>query len=266
MEHVVLITGATSGFGNACAKLFAENGWKVVATGRRKERLDRLTEQYGEQKMLGLSFDVRNSGLVEQALISLPESFQKIDVLVNSAGLALGQDLAHEAFIEDWDTMIDTNIKGLIYMTRRILPIMVARNKGHIVNISSVGGNYPYPGGNVYGASKAFVSMFTNNLIADLRDTNVRVTNIEPGLAKTEFANVRFKGDQKKAETALKGTEPLTAKDIADAVYWAVSRPDHVNINRIEIMPVCQSFNHYYIARKAEYDLEKVRMGSTPDY
>lgn len=180
---------------------------------------------------------------------NLPEKFKTIDVLLNNAGLALGLELAHEANMDDWEAMVDTNIKGLLYMTRKILPAMVERNRGHIVNVGSVAGDYPYPGGNAYGATKAFVSQFTNNLIADLQGTQVRVTNIEPGLAETEFSKVRFKWDEQKADTIYQNAKPLTASDIAETIYWATDRPAHVNINRIEIMPVCQSFGPLVIVR-----------------
>ena len=245
----VLVTGATSGFGRACAELFAARGWHAVITGRRKERLDELVDHLGKDKAHGLCFDVRDRHQVEAAIDGLPERFGEIDVLVNNAGLALGLEMAHEASLEDWETMVDTNIKGLLYMTRKVLPGMVERRRGHIVNVGSVAGDYAYPGGNTYGASKAFVSQFTNNLIADLQGTPVRVTNIEPGLAETEFSKVRFHWDETKADKVYKGTEPLTAADIAEAIMWSVERPAHVNVNRIEIMPVCQSFGPMVIVR-----------------
>lgn len=245
----VLVTGATSGFGRACAELFVAGGWHAVITGRRKERLDELVDHLGKDKVHGLCFDVRDRHQVEAAIDGLPERFGEIDVLVNNAGLALGLEMAHEASLEDWETMVDTNIKGLLYMTRKVLPGMVERRRGHIVNVGSVAGDYAYPGGNTYGASKAFVSQFTNNLIADLQGTPVRVTNIEPGLAETEFSKVRFHWDETKADKVYKGTEPLTAADIAEAIMWSVERPAHVNVNRIEIMPVCQSFGPMVIVR-----------------
>ena len=245
----VLVTGATSGFGRACAELFVAKGWQAVVTGRRKERLDELTDHLGKDKVHSLCFDVRDRLQVETAMDGLPAKFGEIDVLVNNAGLALGLEMAHEASLEDWETMVDTNIKGLLYMTRKILPAMVARQRGHIVNVGSVAGDYAYPGGNAYGASKAFVSQFTNNLIADLQGTPIRVTNIEPGLAETEFSKVRFHWDESKADKVYQGTEPLSAEDIAETILWSVDRPAHVNINRIEIMPVCQSFGPMVIAR-----------------
>ena len=249
MSRTVLITGATSGFGQACAELFVEKGWQAVVTGRRNDRLEALAERLGKEKGLPVCFDVRDKKQVDQAINSLPDAFSRIDVLVNNAGLALGLEMAHEAHLDDWDTMVDTNIKGLLYMTRKLLPAMVERDQGHVINVGSIAGDYPYPGGNTYGASKAFVSMFTNNLIADLQGTRIRVTNIEPGLAETEFAKVRFKGDEKKSSSVYSGTKPLCADDIAEAIYWAVDRPAHVNINRIEIMPVCQSFAPLVIVR-----------------
>lgn len=249
MMRTVLITGATSGFGRACTELFLARGWQAVITGRRKERLEELAGRLGPDRVHGLCFDVRDRQQVEAALDGLPEKFQGVDVLINNAGLALGLEMAHEASLEDWETMVDTNIKGLLYMTRKVLPVMVERQRGHIVNIGSVAGDYAYPGGNTYGATKAFVSQFTNNLIADLQGTPIRVTNIEPGLAETEFSKVRFHWDEEKAEKVYQGAEPLSAEDIAEAVYWSVDRPAHVNVNRIEIMPVCQSFGPMVIVR-----------------
>ncbi len=250
MSRTVLITGATSGFGKACADLFYAKGDKVIVTGRRRDRLDEMIRDLDPARIHPICFDVRERDSVAAAISSLPAEFSAVDVLINNAGLALGLEMAHEAHLEDWDTMVDTNIKGLLYMTRRILPDMVTRNSGHIVNIGSVAGSFPYPGGNAYGATKAFVSQFTNNLKADLRGTAVRVTNIEPGLAETEFSKVRFKWDEGKADSVYTGTKPLTPMDIAEAIYWAVDRPPHVNINRIEIMPVCQSFGPFVFDRK----------------
>ena len=249
MMKTVLITGATSGFGRACAELFVDKGWQAVITGRRKDRLDDLAARLGSDRVHGLCFDVRRQEEVEREIDGLPEQFCRIDVLINNAGLALGLEMAHEAKLENWETMVDTNIKGLLYMTRKVLPAMVERKHGHIVNVGSVAGDYAYPGGNAYGASKAFVSQFTNNLIADLQGTPIRVTNIEPGLAETEFSKVRFKWDEEKADKVYQGTKPLSADDIAEAIYWSVERPAHVNINRIEIIPVCQSFGPMVIIR-----------------
>lgn len=249
MKKTVLITGATSGFGRACAELFVEKGWQAVITGRRKDRLDKLAEQLGSDQVCVSCFDVRNLDEINRAIDALPEQFSTIDVLVNNAGLALGLEPAHEVRLEDWEAMVDTNIKGLLYMTRKLLPAMVERDHGHVINIGSVASDNAYPGGNTYGATKAFVAQFTYNLKSDLQGTQVRVTNIEPGLAETEFSKVRFKGDEDKADALYTGTKPLSAQDIADTVYWAADRPAHVNINKIEIMPVCQSFGPLVIAR-----------------
>lgn len=249
MKKTVLITGATAGFGEACARLFAREGWKLVLTGRRAERLARLAAEL-ETEVHTLVQDVRDRLAVERDLANLPESFQEIDVLVNNAGLALGLGPAQEADLDQWEQMVDTNIKGLMYCTRFILPGMMARNRGHIVNLGSVAGNWPYPGANVYGATKAFVKQFSHNLRADVLGSAVRVTNIEPGLAETEFSVVRFKGDEQRAGEFYKGTESLTADDIANIVFWAVMQPPHVNINRIEVMPVCQSCGPFNIHRE----------------
>ncbi|MGD8369617.1 MAG: SDR family NAD(P)-dependent oxidoreductase, partial [Desulfobacterales bacterium] len=197
-----------------------------------------------------LKLDVRNAGAVQQAVDGLPEPFAAVDVLINNAGLALGLGPAYEANLDDWETMIDTNIKGLLYCTRAVLPVMVAQNRGHVVNLGSVAGDWPYPGGNVYGSTKAFVKQFSRNLRCDLAGTRVRVTNIEPGLAETEFSVVRFKGDTGKAAEVYKNTEPLTAGDIADIIHWVVSVPGHVNINRVEVMATCQTWAPLSIHRE----------------
>jgi 3-hydroxy acid dehydrogenase/malonic semialdehyde reductase len=249
VEKTILITGATAGFGRACAELFAGKGWKLVLTGRRAERLEELAELLGRERTHTACFDVRNRQAVEQAIDGLPDGFARIDVLVNNAGLALGMSKAYEADLDDWEAMVDTNIKGLLYMTRKLLPGMVQRNGGHIVNVGSVAGDHAYPGVNIYGASKAFVSLFSDGLKADVLGTAVRVTNIEPGLAKTEFSKVRFKGDESKADAVYQGVQALAARDIAEAIYWAVDRPAHVNINRIELMPVCQSCGPFLLHR-----------------
>ena len=245
----IMITGATSGFGEATARRFAHEGHRLIITGRREDRLELLA---GELKtpVLPLPFDVRDRAAVDEEIGTIPGDFAVIDVLVNNAGLALGLSKAHEASWDDWETMIDTNVKGLAYLTRKILPQMVARNRGHIVNIGSVAGSFAYAGGNVYGATKAFVEQFSRNLRADLIGTNVRVTNVEPGLAETEFSLVRFKGDAPKAKKVYDGTSPLTGSDVADAVHWAVTRPAHVNVSRIELMPTCQAGAGLAIHRK----------------
>lgn len=250
----VMITGATSGFGKACAELFASYGWRLILCGRRKDRLDAMAADFANVPVHVAAFDVRDNQMVMKMHTELPDEFRKIDVLVNSAGLALGMNPAQSADLSDWETMVDTNIKGLMYMTRAVLPGMVERGRGHIVNLGSVAGNWPYPGGNAYGGTKAFVKQFSLNLRADLHGTGVRVTTIEPGLAETEFSVVRFHGDKDKADSVYAGMTPLTAADIAETIYWTVGRPPHVNINTLEIMPVAQSWGPFPIHRK-----EKVR-------
>ena len=239
-SKTLLITGATSGFGAATARMAVAKGAKVVITGRRHERLQALREELGAEKVHPLCFDVREREAVGMAVSSIPDAFRPIDALINNAGLALNTAPAHEVPLEQWERMIDTNINGLIYMTRAILPQMLARNSGHIVNVGSMAGNYPYPGGNVYGASKAFVKQFSLNLRADLLGSNIRVTNLEPGLAETEFSEVRL-GDKEKAADVYLGTEPLKAEDIAQCILFVLTLPAHVNVNRMEIMPVCQA-------------------------
>jgi 3-hydroxy acid dehydrogenase/malonic semialdehyde reductase len=250
MQKTICITGATSGFGRACAERFAAEGWRLIVTGRRTERLKELTEQWPDVPVHAVELDVRDLGAVEAMVRDLPEGFRDIDVLVNNAGLALGLQGAHEAVLRDWETMIDTNIKGLCYLTRCLLPNMVARNQGHIINIGSIAGTYPYPGGNVYGATKAFVKQFSRNLLTDLVRTRIRVTNIEPGLSESEFSIVRFHGDKNKADAVYQGTEPLTPADIAEIVHWVTSVPPHVNICTVEVMPVCQSCGPLAIHRE----------------
>ncbi len=238
---VVFITGATAGFGLATARRFAADGTRVVAAGRRDERLAELRAELGEL-VHPVRLDVRDRDGVERAVASLPQAFAAVDVLVNNAGLALGLEPAQEASLDEWDAMIDTNVKGLTYMTRALLPGMVARDRGHIVNLGSTAAEFPYPGGNVYGATKAFVYQFSLNLRADLLGTAVRVTDIEPGLCGgTEFSSVRFRGDDAKAASVYDGTTPLTSEDIADAIHWVATRPAHVNINSLQLMPVCQA-------------------------
>ena len=251
MAKTIVITGATSGFGRACAEMFGNAGWQLVICGRRQERLQELADTLGDVPVHCACFDVRQLAEVEAMVAGLPEQFRAVDVLLNNAGLALGLNPAQSADLGDWETMVDTNIKGLLYMTRLLLPGMVERQRGHVINLGSIAGTWPYPGGNAYGATKAFVGQFSNNLRCDLHGTGVRVTNIEPGLAETEFSVVRFGGDQAKADAVYTGTEPLTAVDIAEIVYWAACRPAHVNINRIEVMPVCQSWNALNIHRRS---------------
>lgn len=238
----VFVTGASAGFGSAIARTFVKGGHRVVATARRKDRLQALAEELGDA-LLPIQLDVRDRASVEALLTELPPEFSAIDVLVNNAGLALGLDPAYQASLDDWQTMIDTNCTGLVQVTRTLLPGMVERNRGHIFNLGSTAGRWPYPGANVYGATKAFVRQFSLNLRSDLAGTAIRVTDIEPGLCGgTEFSNVRFHGDDEKAATVYQDVQPLTAEDIADSIYWIATRPPHVNINTIELMPVAQSF------------------------
>lgn len=240
---IILVTGATAGFGESITRRFIANGHKVIATGRREERLKTLKDELGEN-LYTAQLDVRNRAAIEELIAGLLTDWQAIDVLVNNAGLALGLEPAHKANIEDWEDMIDTNNKGLVYMTRAVLPGMVERNRGHVINIGSVASAaWPYAGGNVYGATKAFVRQFSLNLRTDLHGTALRVTDIEPGLVGgTEFSNVRFKGDDAKAEKAYENTQALTPEDVTEAVWWVATLPKHVNINTLEIMPVSQSF------------------------
>jgi NADP-dependent 3-hydroxy acid dehydrogenase YdfG len=246
---IVLITGATAGFGAEMARKFVRQGHQVIATGRRKERLDALAKELGAA-LLPLEMDVTSQASINAAMAQLPTEWQELDVLVNNAGLALGIEPAQNASLEDWETMIDTNCKGLVRMTRLVLPGMVARGRGTIINIGSVAGAYPYPGGNVYGATKAFVDQFTTNLRADLVGTGVRATNIAPGLVGgSEFSNVRFKGNDAAAAKVYEGTVPLNPGDIAETAYWIATLPAHVNINYIEMMPTCQGFSAMTIKR-----------------
>jgi NADP-dependent 3-hydroxy acid dehydrogenase YdfG len=249
MAKTILITGATAGFGQAMAHRFAAEGWNLIITGRRAQRLEELKSELAPAEVKTLAFDVRDRAACEQAVGSLTGDFAKIDVLVNNAGLALGLEPAQACDLDDWETMIDTNIKGLTYMTRAVLPGMVERDAGHVVNLGSVAGTYPYPGGNCYGGTKAFVNHFSKNLRADLLGTKVRVTNIEPGLCETEFSVVRFKGDKEAADKVYEGTQPITPVDIAECVFWTTNLPAHVNINSLEVMPVQQAFAPFAISR-----------------
>ncbi|WP_067173700.1 SDR family oxidoreductase [Sulfurospirillum sp. UCH001] len=242
MSKIVLITGATSGFGEATAEKFAKAGYKVIVTGRRKERLNALKARLSTCDIFPLCFDVTQKEEVFNAIASLPKEYKNIDILVNNAGLALGLEHANEASLDDWERMIDTNIKGLLYVTKAVLPVMVERKTGYIFNIGSTAGSWPYEGGNVYGATKAFVKQFSLNLRTDLKGTHVRVTNIEPGFSLTEFSDVRFKGDKEKADAVYKNTTPLSKEDIANAIFSLAELPAHVNVNRIEIMPTVQSY------------------------
>lgn len=250
MTQTVLITGATSGFGAAAVKRFAEAGWRVIATGRRAERLQPLVEQFGADKVHAAAFDIRDETALEATLSALPEGFRDIDVLINNAGLALGTAPAQKASLQDWQTMIDTNITSLVTLTHRLLPKLIER-RGVIINMSSVAASYPYPGGNTYGGTKAFVKQFSLGLRSDLHGTGVRVTSIEPGMAETEFTLVRTHGDQAASDRVYGGANPMTAEDIAEQLYWIATLPPHLNINRLEIMPVTQSFPAFQVDRKA---------------
>ena len=246
---IVLITGATSGFGMSCAELFSKKGYKTILIGRRKERLLKLSKKLGVKKNLPIQLDVRNKEEVFQTIDKLPNDFKKISILINNAGLAWGLEPAHKVDIKKWETMIDTNCKGLVYITRAVLPGLIKRNKGHIVNMGSVAGSYPYEGGNVYGGTKAFVKQFSLGLKSDLLGTKVKITNIEPGMADTEFSLIRFSGNKKKAKNVYKNMTPLNGNDIAETIFWSVNRPSHVNINRIELMPLQQGFNFFSVSR-----------------
>jgi 3-hydroxy acid dehydrogenase / malonic semialdehyde reductase len=245
----VLVTGASSGFGTAITRRFAAAGARVVAAARRADRLKDLAAELGP-RVLPVALDVRDRAAVAAVTGGLPAEFAEIDVLVNNAGLALGLNPAQQADLDDWEQMIDTNCKGLAYCTRAVLPGMVARRRGHVVNLGSVAGTYPYPGGNAYGGSKAFVHEFSLNLRSDLHGTGIRVTCVEPGMADTEFSLVRFSGDNAKADAVYTGMQPLTADDIAESVYWVVTQPPHVNVNVVELMPVAQSFAAFQVARE----------------
>ncbi|GGN43625.1 NADP-dependent 3-hydroxy acid dehydrogenase [Novosphingobium indicum] len=244
----VLVTGATAGIGEACARAFVEAGWRVIATGRRAERLDALVEELGADRVHPCVFDVRDETARDAALAALPAAFSSIDCLVNNAGLALGTARAQDADLDDWKTMIETNVTSLIALTHKLLPQLI-ESKAVIVNLSSVAATYPYTGGNVYGGTKAFVRQFSLGLRSDLSGTGVRVTSIEPGMVETEFTLVRTGGDQTASDTLYAGVNPLTGADIADVVLWVASQPPHVNINALELMPVNQSFAGFQVAR-----------------
>ena len=250
MSKIALVTGVSAGFGKAIAEKLAACDYKIIGAARRWDRLQKMREQLGEEHFLPLQMDMMKTEEIDRALADLPENWQNIDLLVNNAGLALGLDKAYEADFKDWLTMIQTNIIGLTYLTRQILPQMVKRNRGLIINLGSTAGTVPYPGANVYGASKSFVKQFSLNLRADLFGTQVRVTNIEPGLCEgTEFSNVRFKGDDERAEQLYQGAHAIRPEDIAETVAWISSQPEHLNINRIEMMPVSQSFGSQPVHR-----------------
>ena len=251
MSKTVFITGASSGFGEATARAFAESNDNLILTARREDRLVSLAEELSSKSKIHVAkLDVQNKDNVDQVVESLPGEFKEVDVLVNNAGLALEAKKVQDADISDWETMIDTNIKGVLYCTRAILPIMLKQDRGHIINIGSVSGTWPYTGSNVYGATKSFVAQFSKNLRADVFGSNLRITNIEPGLAETEFALVRFSGNSEKAKNVYTGTKPLSAEDIANTVHWVASCPEHVNICNVELMPVCQASTGLEVHRK----------------
>ncbi|MAW28958.1 MAG: NAD(P)-dependent oxidoreductase [Gammaproteobacteria bacterium] len=250
MAGTVLVTGASSGFGAAAAERFAREGWQVVIAARRQERLDELKQSMPQPDHIhSVTLDVRDNEAVASAISRLPDSFAGIDILVNNAGLALGMEGADEAVMTDWETMVDTNIKGLMYVTRAVLPGMVERGSGHVVNIGSVAASWPYPGGNAYGGTKAFVQQFSRNLRTDLLGKNIRVTNVEPGMCETEFSVVRFKGDEGKASQVYNGMQPLSGADVAELIYWVTQVPAHVNINQLEVMPVNQTWSPFAVHR-----------------
>ncbi|MBX3712405.1 MAG: SDR family NAD(P)-dependent oxidoreductase [Lysobacter sp.] len=246
--NTILITGATSGFGRAAVERFHRAGWRVIATGRRAERLDALADALGRERIHTAAFDIRDEAAMRAAIDALPDGFRDIDVLANNAGLALGTAPAQRADLAQWKQMIDTNVTALATLTHALLPTLIAR-RGAILNISSVAATYPYAGGNVYGGTKAFVSQFSLGLRSDLHGTGVRVTSIEPGMAETEFTLVRTRGDQAASDTLYKGAEPITPEDIAETMFWIANLPPHLNVNRIEVMPVRQSFAGFQVAR-----------------
>lgn len=249
MNKIIMITGATAGFGRAIAIKFAQDGYNIIITGRRKERLDDVEKELAQYKVkvLALNFDVRKRFEVEDAIAGLPDEWKNIDILVNNAGLAVGLDHIDKGNPDDWDRMVDTNVKGLLYVTRAVSPLMVARGKGYIFNIGSIAGKGNYEGGNVYCASKAAVDSLTRSMRIDLLKNNIRVTQIAPGMAETEFSLVRFKGDKERAGTVYKGFKALSAEDIANVIYYCATLPDHICINDLVITPTQQAdviFNH----------------------
>lgn len=249
MSGTILITGATSGFGEATARRFIREGWKVIGTGRRAERLQALAAEL-ESAFYGAAFDITDEDAAEKALAALPEGFRDIDVLVNNAGLALGTAPAPQVPLKDWQTMVNTNITGLLNITHHLLPTLIDR-KGIVVNLSSVAAHYPYTGGNVYGGTKAFLRQFSLGLRSDLHGKGVRVTSIEPGMCETEFTLVRTGGNREASDNLYKGVNPITADDIANTIYWVASQPKHININSLELMPVNQSFAGFQVYRES---------------
>ena len=248
----VLITGASAGFGKALAERLVAKGHRVIGCARRLDKLNALAENLGEL-FLPVVMDVSDTASIPQIIADLPDDFKEIDVLVNNAGLALGTNSAQESSLDDWMRMVDTNIKGLIALTHAVLPAMVARDSGYIINLGSIAGNWPYYGGNVYGGTKAFVKQFSLNLRADLVGTQVRVTNLEPGsVAGTEFSNVRYHGDDDKAAEVYDGFKNMTGDDIGDILLWLIESPAHINVNRLEVMPVAQTYNGLTIAKQGK--------------
>lgn len=245
MKKIALITGATSGIGEACARKFAQGGYNLILTARRKEKLEEIKAQLETEndnvKVKTLVFDVRDTDAAKAAVNSLEDEWQKVDVLINNAGLALGLEKEYEGDMEDWSTMIDTNIKGLLTMTRLIVPGMVKRNEGHVINVGSVAGDAAYAGGNVYCATKAAVKAITDGLRIDVAESAVRVTNLKPGLVETNFSNIRFHGDNERADNVYKGIKPLTGEDIADVAFYAASAPKHVQIAEVLILATHQA-------------------------
>jgi NADP-dependent 3-hydroxy acid dehydrogenase YdfG len=251
MGKIIMITGATSGFGRATAIKFAKNGYDVIVTGRRKDRLKELEKElsFYKIKTLSLNFDVRNNNEVGKAVNNLPVEWKEIDILVNNAGLAAGLEHVNDGNTDDWDMMIDTNVKGLLYVTRAVSPLMVKRNKGHIINIGSIAGKGVYENGNVYCASKSAVDSLTRSMRIDLLKHNIKVTQIAPGMAETEFSLVRFHGDEQRASAVYKGIDALTANDIADAIYYCATLPAHVCINDLVITPTQQADVFYNVKK-----------------
>ncbi|MBG1261162.1 SDR family oxidoreductase [Nostoc commune] len=243
-NQIILITGASSGIGTACARIFAGAGAKLILAARRLERLqqlaDTLVKEFGIEIHL-LQLDVRDRNAVEEAISTLPSAWSDIDILINNAGLSRGLDKLHEGSFQDWEDMIDTNVKGLLYVSRYVIPGMVSRDRGHVVNLGSIAGHQTYPGGNVYCATKAAVRAISEGLKQDLLGTQVRVTSVDPGMVETEFSNVRFHGDAERANKVYQGVKPLTADDVADVIFFCVTRSPHVNINEVVLMPVDQA-------------------------
>lgn len=252
MNKTVLITGATAGIGHACAQLFAKEGYRIIITGRRAERLQALAEKLKNKydvAVHALPFDVRDQLAVEKSIHSLPEEWKQVDILINNAGLAAGRDAIQDGKRTNWERMIDTNVKGLLYVSEQIMPQMIARKSGHIVNVSSTAGKETYPGGNVYCASKHAVEAITEGMRQDLLPHNIRVSRVSPGMVETEFSLVRFDGDKRAADAAYNGFEPLHPEDVADAIYYMVTRPPHVCVNDLVLLPTAQA-NSYLVHRE----------------